>query len=93
VEQKEKRLRNFSLSRFFHWWAHQDWNLGPKEYESRHPKKTTGILSGYSTCLSARSILCYEINDLLKTRISLFGFKNHRNFGELFSASLLHGIH
>ena len=31
VVQKEKRLRNFSLSRWFHWWAHQDLNLGPKD--------------------------------------------------------------
>ena len=34
VAHKEKRLRNFSLSRWFHWWAHQDLNLGPKDYES-----------------------------------------------------------
>jgi len=41
--QKEKRLRNFSLNHWFHWWAHQDLNLGPKDYESRYPKKTIGI--------------------------------------------------
>jgi len=29
------------------WWAHQDLNLGPKDYESRHPKKTTRISRGY----------------------------------------------
>jgi hypothetical protein len=22
------------------WWAHQDLNLGPKDYKSRYPKKT-----------------------------------------------------
>jgi hypothetical protein len=29
------------------WWAHQDLNLGPKDYESRHPKKTTRISRAY----------------------------------------------
>jgi hypothetical protein len=29
------------------WWAHQDLNLGPKDYESRYPKKTTAISRGY----------------------------------------------
>jgi hypothetical protein len=29
------------------WWAHQDLNLGPKDYESRHPKKTIRISMGY----------------------------------------------
>jgi len=29
------------------WWAHQDLNLGPKDYESRHPKKTIRISRGY----------------------------------------------
>ena len=32
--QKEKRPRNFSLSHCYCWWAHQDLNLGPKDYES-----------------------------------------------------------
>jgi len=31
------------------WWAHQDLNLGPKDYESRHPKKTIRISGVYST--------------------------------------------
>jgi hypothetical protein len=30
------------------WWAHQDLNLGPKDYESRHPKKTNRISRGCS---------------------------------------------
>jgi hypothetical protein len=29
------------------WWAHQDLNLGSKDYESRHPKKTTRISRAY----------------------------------------------
>jgi len=31
----------------FFWWAHQDLNLGPKDYESRHPKKTARISRAY----------------------------------------------
>jgi hypothetical protein len=27
--------------------GHQDLNLGPKDYESRHPKKTIRISRGY----------------------------------------------
>jgi len=34
---------------FYFWWAHQDLNLGPKDYESRHPKKTTRISRGYAS--------------------------------------------
>jgi hypothetical protein len=29
------------------WWAHQDLNLGPKDYERRHPKKTARISRAY----------------------------------------------
>ncbi len=55
VAQKEKRLRNFSLSRCFHWWAHQDLNLGPKDYESRSPRQShinRGSEGGQSRCVS-----------------------------------------
>gem|GEM_PF-6589785 len=34
VAQIIKRLRSFSISRFFYWWAHLDSNQGPKDYES-----------------------------------------------------------
>jgi hypothetical protein len=34
---------------FVFWWAHQDLNLGPKDYESRHPKKTIMISMTYRT--------------------------------------------
>jgi hypothetical protein len=32
---------------FYFWWAHQDLNLGPKDYESRHPKKIISNSRGY----------------------------------------------
>jgi hypothetical protein len=30
-----------------YWWALADLNRGPKDYESRHPKKTTKISRAY----------------------------------------------
>jgi predicted amidohydrolase len=32
--------------------------IGPKGYESRHPKKTTRISRGYVACLSVCELLC-----------------------------------
>jgi len=32
---------------WFCWWAQLDSNQRPKDYESRHPKKTTRISRGY----------------------------------------------
>jgi len=65
----------------FFWWAHQDLNLGPKDYESRHPKKTTRISRGYGASLSVCSVLCSRFNEIRRTTDSLFGLENQRNFG------------
>jgi len=63
------------------WWAHQDLNLGPKDYESRHPKKTTRISRGYIASLSVCSVLCSGFNETIRSASSLFGFEIQRNFG------------
>jgi len=46
LAQKDKTL-TISDEGLHYWWAHQDLNLGPKDYESRHPKKTTRISRAY----------------------------------------------
>jgi hypothetical protein len=54
---KDKTLTIASEGLFF-WWAHQDLNLGPKDYEIRHPKKTIRISRAYVACLSVCEYLC-----------------------------------
>jgi hypothetical protein len=56
-------------------------NLGPKDYESRHPKKTTRISRAYSASISVCSVLCSGFNGIRRTADSLFGFENYWNFG------------
>ena len=56
-QPKDKTLTISSEGLLF-WWAHQDLNLGPKDYESRHPKKTIRISRGYSVSLSVCEYLC-----------------------------------
>jgi len=47
------------------WWAHQDLNLGPKDYESRYPKKTTRISRAYVSYISVCSVLCSGFNETI----------------------------
>jgi hypothetical protein len=54
---KDKTLIIFDEGLLF-WWAHQDLNLGPKDYESRHPKKTIRISRAYVASLSVCEYLC-----------------------------------
>jgi len=68
---------------FHFWWAHQDLNLGPKDYESRHPKKTIRISRGYSASLSVFEYLCDYINKITRNTISLFGFEKQSIFGAM----------
>jgi len=63
------------------WWAHQDLNLGPKDYESRHPKKTTRISRAYASSILVCSVLCSGFNGIKRTADRLFGLENQRNFG------------
>jgi hypothetical protein len=57
VAQEEKRLRNFFPKSLISLMAHHDLNLGPKDYESRHPKKTTRISRAYLAFLSVCELL------------------------------------
>jgi len=79
-DQKDK-TPTISDEGLLFWWAHQDLNLGPKDYEFRHPKKTTDISMGYSASLSVCSILCSEFNLIRNSSDSLFGLENQRKFG------------
>ena len=82
LAQKDKTL-TISDEGLLFWWAHQDLNLGPKDYESRHPKKTTRISRGYGASLSVCSVLCSGFNVIRRTADSLFGLENQRNFGAI----------
>jgi hypothetical protein len=37
-KQRSKKTPTISDEGLLFWWAHQDLNLGPKDYESRHPR-------------------------------------------------------
>jgi hypothetical protein len=42
---------------FVFWWAHQDLNLGPKDYENREPNKTIMISMTWSNALNQIAVL------------------------------------
>jgi hypothetical protein len=56
--QLKDKTPTISSEGLLFWWAHQDLNLGPKDYESRHPKKTIKISRGYNVSLSVCEYLC-----------------------------------
>ena len=56
----------------------QELNLGPEDYESTQPKKTTKTSKGYASKISVCSVLCSGFNVFRRTTDSLFGLENQK---------------
>jgi hypothetical protein len=45
-QRSKDKTPTISDEGLYFWWAHQDLNLGPKDYKSRRPKKIAKISRG-----------------------------------------------